>query len=1054
VNANSQQNFVFIEQVEDQNQFSRNVIYCILQDSRGFMWFGRKDGLYRYDGYNFVVYKHNPKDTTTISDNWIYTIYEDRSGDLWIGTMDGLNLYNPEKDIFTHYLSDSTRLYSLSNNKIRVIYEDDSGLYWIGTEDGLNRFDREQSVFTHFRHNSKNPNSICNNYIYDIYEDRSGILWIGTQGGLSLFDPEKMKFTNYYHNPYNSNSLNQNLVWTIHEDTSGIFWIGTRNGLDRFDYRKKKFKHYFPDPKDPYGISNNYVLSICEDSYGSLWFGTRNGINKFDRSTGRFTKYLYDPYKLPIMNENVVYSIIEDKCGILWLGTVDGVKKFDRRKQEFRHFDPYPGIELGTNHAIYEESSGILWIGSHNGLIKFDRINNKRKIYQNDPNNPHSLSDNTIAAIYEDRSGVLWIGTSNGGLNKFDRKNERFKNYKNDPLDPFSLSHDFVYTICEDRYGTLWLGTWGGGLNKFDRETGRFIHYNHDPNDPASIGDLRVRVIFEDSYGDLWIGTNHQGLDRFNRKAEKFIHYRHDIYDNTTLSQNRILCINEDLSGILWIGTADGGVNQFNRETDTFVSYSKKDGFLSDRINGILEDNSRNLWMSTERGLIKFNPKTGEFRNYDMQDGIQTLKYKNGAYCKTQKGEIVFGGENGITIFYPDRIIDNIFPPSIVITSFKVFNQERKLEKSIFIAEKIDLSYKDNFISFEFAALDYSVPEKNRYAYKMEGFNKDWIQCGTRRYASYTNLDPGKYIFRVKGSNCDGVWNNKDSALQVIIKPPFWRTNWFYVLCFIVVIGSVYGFVKIRTKNIEKQRNELEKKVSLRTQQLKEEEEKLKNTNAELEHFAYVASHDLQEPLRMVSSYIKLLSRRYKGKLDSEADEFIEYAVDGAIRMQRLIKDLLIFSRIGYKGKSFELTNCNLVLKIVLSNLKIAIEENNAVITYDSMPDVMADEGQFVQLFQNLISNAIKFSGNHNPQIHVGAKKQKSEYVFSVHDNGIGIDPQNMDRIFMIFQRLHSRKEYEGTGIGLAVCKKIIERHKGKIWAESELEKGSTFFFTIPIKDN
>jgi two-component system sensor histidine kinase ChiS len=880
----AQDNDVRFERISLEQGLSQSVVLCMLQDSQGFMWFGTQDGLNRYDGYDFVVYKHDPEDPHSLSDGFVRSIYEDRSGALWIGTnTGGLDRLDREgapgagAEQFTHYQNDPDDPHSLSNDNVQSIYEDRAGVLWVGTlGGGLNRFDREAEQFTHYQNDPNDPHSLSNNSVSSIYEDQAGVLWVGTNGGgLDRLDRETGYFIHYRNDPDDPHSLSNDNVLSIYEDRAGVLWIGTfGGGLDRFDRDQETFAHYRADPDNPHSLSSDNVQAIYEGQAGVLWIGTGDGgldrlvpstgsgqalseAEGFDRETEQFVHYRNDPGDPYSLSNDDVRSIYESQAGVLWVGTFGGgLNKHDRDTEQFARYqnDPDDPHSLSNDvvWSIYQDGEGVLWIGTNGGgLNRFDRETEQFTHYQNDPDDPHSLSDDVVWSVYQDREGVLWVGT-NAGLDRFDRETEQFVHYPTFP----------VLSMCQDREGTLWIGTLGGGLGTFDRESvpgagaGQFVYYQNDPDDPHSLSDNAVVSVYEDREGVLWIGTFNGGLDRLDREgapgagAKQFVHYANDPGDPHSLSHNSVLSIYQDREGVLWVGTAGGGLNKLvpsassgqalseaeglDRATGTFTRYTEKDGLPNDYVYGILEDDvplpggGHNLWLSTNKGLSQFNPQTETFKNYDVRDGLQSNEFNMSAYHKSSSGEMFFGGIHGFNAFYPHDVTDNPAIPPIVITDFQLFNEpvavggDSPLQKPIAETDEIRLSYQDDFFSFEFAALHYAAPEENQYAYMMEGLDKDWNYVGTRRFAGYTSVPPGEYTFRVKGSNSDGVWNEEGASVKVIIAPPFWQTWWFRISMAALVVGGVFGAFTLRVRAIEAQRRHLEVQVNERTKELRE----------------------------------------------------------------------------------------------------------------------------------------------------------------------------------------------------------------------------------------
>ncbi|MFC1850637.1 two-component regulator propeller domain-containing protein [candidate division CSSED10-310 bacterium] len=764
---------------------------------------GGLNKLKRSSGH-FVRYKHDPDNPNSLSDDNVWSICEDKSGTFWIGTGDGLNKFNRETEHFTHYKSTANLSGTLSHIEVSVIYEDRSGKIWIGTwGGGLNRFDHEREQFVHYQHDPDNPSSISHNNINSIYEDCEGVLWVGTYGGgLNKFDRQTEQFVHYTTVTDDPRSLSNNYIMSIYQDKNRVLWIGTSYGLNRFDPQKQQFSHYTTNPFELSSLSNNDVRAIHEDVSGVLWIGTYGGLNKYDHAKEQFVNYRVDPSRPTSLSNNDVCAFYEDKSGVLWIGTWGGgLNKFVREKDQFYH-------------------------------------------YKMDTTDHTSLSNNRIWSIYEDSYNILWIGTIDGGLNKFDREKEQFFCYKNDPENPFSLSENSVRAVFEDSEGVLWIGTWAGGLNRYDRAKDRFIRYQHNPDAPSSLSDNKIWSIYEDRSGSLWVGTRDGGLNKFDREKEHFIHYKNNPHDPTSLSHNSVVTIHEDRRGVLWIGTYGGGLNRFNRKNETFHNYTEKDGLPHNMILGILEDDHDNLWLSTNKGLSRFSLREKIFTNYDVRDNLQSNQFNPGACFKSKNGEMFFGGVSGFNSFHPDQIKVNPHVPPLVLTDFKIFNksivQEGKLEKSLSETKELELSYKEFFFTIEFAALDYRISEKNKYAFMLEGFDEEWISAGTARSATYTNLDTGRYIFRVKGSNNDGVWNEQGVALTIIVNPPPWKTWWAYGLYCLTILGIVFfssRYAYLRHKNktylreLERQRVELEneRKMAVISTRLKESEKKYRS---------------------------------------------------------------------------------------------------------------------------------------------------------------------------------------------------------------------------------
>jgi signal transduction histidine kinase/streptogramin lyase len=572
---------------------------------------------------------------------------------------------------------------------------------------------------------------------------------------------------------------------------------------------------------DEQSLGNDMVYDLYVDTTGNLWIATASGLDRLAKGERRFIHYRHDPTYSKSLSQDEVLSIYEDRGGILWFGTWGaGVNKYDRRRDSFAYYrnDPQNKFSLSDNTviSIYSDSDGYVWVGtSGEGLNRLTRSTGQVIRYQNDPNRPHSIGSNSVYSIYEDQDRYLWIGTTNG-LDYFDRYSLTFKHYKRDPENPASLSANRVYEVFVDSQNNLWLGT-AAGLDLFDRKTQTFIHYEPEPGNPNSLSGAAVNSIFEDRDRNLWIGTWESGLNKFNPKTEEFTRYRFNARNKEAISNDVILSIHQDSKGRIWIGTGGGGLNLYHPETDTFTYYLEKDGLPNGVVYGILEDTDGYLWLSTNFGISRFDPGKGIFRNFDAGDGLQSNEFNSGAYAKGRNGELYFGGINGLTVFQPSSISESPYLPQVALTSLTQDDNPIVTDSSIETTQSVILHWPQNSLEFEFAALSYSQPNKNQYAYKLEGFDTNWHFIGTKRDGRYTNLPGGEYTLLLKASNSDGVWNEAPVRIDVTVIPPFWQTMWFRVLLSVIAVAAVAGGVRLRTKTIQDRNRALERLVKERT---------------------------------------------------------------------------------------------------------------------------------------------------------------------------------------------------------------------------------------------
>ncbi len=839
---------VRFEHLTSEDGLSNNRVVSVLQDSQGFMWFGTQDGLNRYDGYEFRIFKHEQEDKNRLSGNFIQVIFEDHAGILWIGTRGaGLNRYDPKTERFTRYRHNPDDPNSLGSDIIYTIYQDREGNLWIGTNGGgLNRYDEEIDGFIRYQNDTDDPQSLSHNTVWAILEDAKGVLWIGTYGGgLNRFDRQTEHFLAYKHNPEDRTSLSSNLVTAIYQDKEGIIWLGTREGgLNRLEFEQAggeipSFTNFRNDPDDPSSLSLDDIFSIYEDEAGGLWIGTTGGgLNHFDRHKEKFTSFQNNPDDPYSISHNHVTNIFGDPTGLLWMGTTGGgVNILDLEPKAFNHIYSIPGETHSLNSndvlGIYQDEDGTLWIGTGNGgLNRLDTWAQQAIYYQMDPENPDSLTDNSVREIAQDSQGVFWLPTRHG-LNRFDPRTEEFSAYLHDPDDPSSILHNALYTVYRTKDGMIWVGT-RAGPNRLDPLTGEFLSFPQYLALEEILRDVPVDSFSEDARGFLWMGTGGAGLIGFDPQTEQFTQYKHDADDPDSLGDNFIWNVYIDSSGNLWIGTA-AGLDRFDPETGKFIHFNEQDGLPPAAVMSIFQDDlspeqgGPNLWVSSSAGLTRFNPETGVIRTYDVTDGLQSNDFSWSSAFKTENGELFFGGTNGLTSFFPAEINDNNTVPPLVITNLELDNQPVEiadqgiLSQAVAFTELLVLPHDSRVISLEFAALNYRSPEKNRYRYMLEGFNEDWTEVGAdRRLITYTNLDPGEYTFRVLGSNNDGVWNEAGASIDITITPPWWGTTWFRGTAVILIVALVAGGF-LWQRRVEKRRQEnLETQVTDRTHELQE----------------------------------------------------------------------------------------------------------------------------------------------------------------------------------------------------------------------------------------
>jgi signal transduction histidine kinase/ligand-binding sensor domain-containing protein/DNA-binding response OmpR family regulator len=1077
----AQSTAIKFDRITTENGLPQEHVFAILEDKKGFLWLGMESGLARYDGYSFKTYTHDPEDSTSISSNIIRAIFEDEQGYLWIGTDGGgLSRYNPQNEKFTNFKHDPNNRNSLSGNRVYGIAADEYGGIWVATlTSGLNRIHFEstgdsngkaRAQFTHFRYRPGDPGSLADDNIWTMIIDSRNHLWAGTvSAGLDMLDLNKIEtgqveFQHFQHQPDNPHSLSSNSIKSIYEDQEGVLWVGTEfKGLNRFNEERQEFDFWQFDQTSPQSLSHNHVSCLLEDQNHNFWVGTNGGgVNLFDRKQGTFTTFKNlpaDPYSL---NGNLVNTIHQSRSGILWLGMVNkGLNWIDPQKQLIKHYYHIAGQPNSLNgnliKAIYEDKRGDIWVGVHSGgLSHFDPETGLFTNYLQPVENDNIVKNN-VQRVYEDSRGNLWVGTDGAGLFLFDRKSKSFTDF-NSSSTGSTLSGKAIWTICEDLKGNLWIGTADGGLSRFDWATQQFQHFQYDPNDADGLNSNDIRVVFEDQLGIIWIGTYGGGLNRYNPTDETFTHYKTGQSKTASISNDIITDIFESpSSGQLWIGTFGGGLNRFDRATETFTVYQEKDGLANDVIKSIEEDSEGNLWVSTLKGISRFRPVSETFFNYSTNDGLQGNGFNLGASCLAQNGAMYFGGTNGMNLFFPEKIkrlaADSF---SCLITDLKIFNRSIQpgeqirgkviLEKVIDQTQSITIPYFIDDFSFEFAVLDFAGADDIKYAYQLEGGNGTWNYVdASRRYASFSNLSPGDYTFKVKASDNKGVWSGRETQLQVRILPAPWKTTWAYCLYALLLLLAIY-LLRQYTIARFKWKNEL------KLERL--ERKKIKELNEMKLRFFTNISHEIRTPLTLILSPLQELVT--SADVQKEVRDQLHDINRNANRLLLLVNQLLEFRKQEAGHEAMQVGRGDLVqfiMEIMLSFKEFALQRD-IQLSFSPQAEVMHlwyDSGKMEKVFFNLLSNAFKFTPD-GGKISIRLKEEATSIRVIVEDNGMGIDREDLPHIFDRFHKFDRdySGSYLGSGIGLALVKKLVELHHGKVWAESESDIATRFIMDFP----
>ncbi|MFH0758477.1 MAG: two-component regulator propeller domain-containing protein [Bacteroidota bacterium] len=1059
---------------------SNGYITTMLQDSKGFIWIGTANGLNRFDGISFKTYYFDLNDSASISGSLITSMAEDSLENIWIMTSGGFCVFDKNTDVFARK---TLRVNGIKLNRlyINACYIDSKGYFWISSSSGIYRFklydnpqisggmiDAEMYLLV-----EDDVDQVYKNYFYSFVEDKDGKIWVASYSNkLFFFDSRQNRFIPQPINHPDAEQLS-NIRKLLFKDDEGDFFITMEEkGLLVWYREKNKFSFYKPDGGNA-GPKGNILYALAEDKNGLIWIGDRNseGISIFDKKTERFQNIRSaesNPYSLI---SNKITFIYRDKANSMWVGTIIGISKYSPGKLKFKRYfsDPVLPDKLSFNNVLCfaEGKTGDIWIGTDGGgLNRLDRKTGKFIHFVHDQTNPNGLSSNAIISLCEDHEGTLWMGTFDGGLAKM--KDNKFSAIYPDSANPCSISDKNIWSVLEDSKNNLWVGTLRSGLDLFDRKTNRFYHYTNRRGDSTSIANNYIIELYEDSRQNLYIIGN-QGVSIIDLNAVDFskvppvLASRNLLHDENknSISSNDVYCVKEDNEGNIWFGTVGSGIDKLEPSTGKFTNYSIKDGLPGNYVSSILVDQANNLWLATDKGLAEFDPETKKVTVFDLKDGLQNRSLKGWA-IKTRDGEMFFGGTNGFNSFYPEQIKNNLNKnePPVVITGLRIFNKQVKinekinnrtiLTRDISETDALELTYKENFFTFEFIALDYMAPEKNNYAYMMEGFDKEWIHSGTKHEANYTNLDPGTYVFRVKASNNDGLWNEEGTSIKILIRPPWWKTLVFRISFVVAIIILIFSLFYSRIRQLRNQKILLEETVVAKTAELKE-------LNASKDKFFSIIAHDLKNPFNAIIGFSELLYAEAGKEQYANAGEYAMMINTSAVQTLKLLENLLEWAKTQRGNISFNPVSINLSDAVTEEMITLDgnaksknIELKNSVHS-DLM--IIADRNMIRTIFRNLISNAIKFT-RRDGKIEVKASTKNNTTEISVSDNGIGMTKEMIAKLFRIETNFATpgTENEKGTGLGLILCKEFVEKHGGKIWVESETGKGSAFIFTLPLK--
>jgi len=1075
--SSAQEKQIVFSHLDVNDGLSENWINCIIRDRNGFIWFGTSTGLNRYDGYEFEVYLKNSNDTSSLSNNSITEITEDNDGNLWIGTYNGVNVLDINTYKFRRIsLIPSAPLNCPDINYITTISSDPEGNIWIGTHNGLFYFNKSRKTTAHILLDELSCSSPFNS-ITAIAPDRKGSVWIGTSNGylfkysLRSNSIEKLESLN------NGSSYN-NPIRKLFIDNDNILWVAGSYGLHLFNIGERVWEQKQQKKIDSC-FSGVLISGIYQNIDGNIWITTDGkGLFIIDKKSFSVSNLVNMPYTTGGLSDNGLISIYFDKSNITWIGTtkkgVDFYKRNARKFQLIRNL-PAENNSLSNNdvNCIAEDIKGNLWIGTNGGGLNYlDRKTNIFKRYMANPENPNSLSSNVIVSVLEDYEHKIWVGTYNGGLNRFDPETGKFTVYKYNDSDSASLSDDRVWGICEDSRHNLWIATLTNGLNLFNRKTGKFRRYG---SRNSSLCFDYLNSVSVDKSDNLWICSSN-GLIFLSPSQNLSVCYRNNPNSNTSISHNHISSVFEDSRGLFWVCTSNG-LDLMDRKNNTFRAFYESNGLPSNRVLRILEDKDSNLWISTKNGIskltiskvIKSDSLEFAFKNYRTSDGLQGKEFNETAATKTREGEMYFGGPDGLNAFNPLEIMEDTTAARLVFTNLRIFNNIIRpeeefnnrilLKKPIFNSKEITLMHKENSITIDFAALNYFFPEKTEYAYKLEGFNNNWIKTkGKKNFANYSNLNQGNYIFRLKGTNSDGIWNNDEISLKIKILPPYWESWYAYIIyglsvfAFFVFIRYYFLYRERMKTRIEQERIESQHTHEIDTLKIK---------------FFTSISHEFRTPLTLILSPVEQLMQKWK---DKPEETHLKLIRQNARRLLLMVNQLLDFRKLEVKGFRYTPSYGDIVsfLRDVVNSFNDLSEQKHIKLDFSSEIekfDTYFDKDKLEKILFNLLSNAFKFvhengkvsvklSLNHRILENMPETDNNNNLIIEVEDNGIGIPA---DKLALLFTRFYqdetSNLTEQGNGIGLSLVNEFVKLHNGEITVKSDIGKGSIFTISLPVRD-
>jgi signal transduction histidine kinase/ligand-binding sensor domain-containing protein/CheY-like chemotaxis protein/HPt (histidine-containing phosphotransfer) domain-containing protein len=1046
-------------------------VHTLLQDSRGFMWFGTEDGLVRYDGQELVRYGYSPKEGRGLPGNYINRIVEGPQHNLWLAINGGLARWNRAKDDFTVYRHDPRDPNSLASDQVNTVSIDAQGRVWIGTTDaGLDVLDPGTGRFEHLRHDAAAPGSLASNQVTTLTRDHAGDLWVGTDQGLDELAPGQRNFRHFHHVEGDPRTLSSNDVWQVLEDSSGSIWVATTGGgLDRMDRSGNVLQVFRHDARQPGSLASDGVQALLEDRQGHFWVGTTDGLDLLDRASGQIVHYRHQRDNPDSLNDSNVFSLYQDSAGLVWIGTgTGGVSRWDPRSAELGARQPNWVGKFVT--AFADAPGDRVWVASMGAaLVEYDP-DTGREIDLGTLTGRRTILDNeTVMSLRQDRGGALWIGTMDKGVAILGR-DDRLSWIPVKRGDPRSLSAGGIVTMLEARGGQMWVGTYGGGANIVDPATQLVRQLPYGPA-PGAVSADAVTALAQDSQGYVWIGTDGGGLDLARPDGTVIKVFRHDPHDPTSLPANTVYALAVDSHDRVWVGTSGGGLalamgGVSAPQSIRFRTYSLGEGLTSDTINGVLVDGDGRIWLSGEAGLMRLDPDTGAVKTFHVADGAAGEEFTTNAYFRMHDGRLCFGGPGGFNIFDPSRLTERSQAPRLALTGVEILGAPARGPTPYWLRRRIPLDYRDNIVSLDVSVLDFTSPRHNHIAYRMAGLTDRWIDLGAQHRITLTNLDSGNHVLEVRGANSDSVWS---PPLRITLHrtPAPWKSPWAYGIYALVVLGLIAHRLRklhLERRHQARERERLEAEVAARTRELSESNRQLADAARAKSDFLNRMSHELRTPMNGVVGMTELLARTPQSATQARLTQTIR---SSAQVLLRIVNDLLDLSR-AQAGK--------VALEALPIDLDRILDECASLFSGTTQakgirlkvrppaPDRRAPEGRTLigdpfrirQIVMNLVGNAVKFTEHGEIAVQADvemASGDRAAVHITVSDTGIGMDTATLEKIFQPFTQADesTSRRFGGSGLGLAICRELAQLMGGRITVESTPGTGSAFHVVLPL---